>query len=236
MPQKTRILLVEDDAALGFVIKDSLEDLGYEVVHATDGNQGWVFFSKSFYDLCLLDVMMPQKDGFTLATQIRRKNTHIPILFITAKKMQEDRILGFKAGGDDYITKPFSMEELILRIEVFIKRTKGPDIGELIFNIGSSVFDFPNLTISHNGNELRLTQKEADLLRFFCLNSNKVVKRDEILTKVWGKDDYFLGRSMDVFITKIRKYLKDEKDIEIQTIHGVGFRFINPKAKQDDAE
>lgn len=234
MPQKTRILLVEDDASLGYVIKDSLEDRGFEVFHATDGNIGWQMFSKSFYDLCLLDVMMPIKDGFTLAAQIRRKNTHIPILFITAKDMQEDRIAGFKAGGDDYITKPFSMEELMLRIEVFLKRTKGPSSDENYFKIGSIEFDFPNLTLKGSNIDLRLTQKEADLMRFFCQNPNRVVKREEVLTKVWGKDDYFLGRSMDVFITKIRKYLKNEKEIEIQTIHGVGFRFSNPSV--EDAE
>jgi two component transcriptional regulator, winged helix family len=232
MPQKTRILLVEDDASLGYVIKDSLEERGFEVTHAIDGNIGWQQFSKHFYDLILLDVMMPHKDGFTLAAQIRRKNTHIPILFITAKSMQEDKIAGFKAGGDDYITKPFSMEELMLRIDVFLKRTKGPNQDELIFLIGKTEFDFPNLTVKGPKTNVRLTQKEADLLRFFCLNPNRVVKREEVLTKVWGKDDYFLGRSMDVFITKIRKYLKDETDIEIQTIHGVGFRFINPSAKE----
>jgi DNA-binding response OmpR family regulator len=235
MPQKTKILLVEDDAALGYVIKDSLEERGFEVTHATDGNAGWQQFSKNFYDLCLLDVNMPQKDGFTLATQIRRKNTLIPILFITAKSMQEDKIAGFKAGGDDYITKPFSMEELMLRIDVFLKRTKGTDPDEIIFKIGQTTFDFPNLTVQGPNTDVRLTQKEADLLRFFCLNPNRVVKRDEVLTKVWGKDDYFLGRSMDVFITKIRKYLKEEKDIEIQTIHGVGFRFINPSAKPPES-
>ncbi|MEN9340371.1 MAG: hypothetical protein RIQ62_1683 [Bacteroidota bacterium] len=234
MPQKTRILLVEDDASLGYVIKDSLEERGYEVTHATDGNAGWQQFSKNFYDLCLLDVNMPAKDGFSLATQIRRKNTHIPILFITAKNMQEDKIAGFKAGGDDYITKPFSMEELMLRIDVFIKRTKGTDPDELFFQIGETSFDFPNLTIKGPNTDVRLTQKEADLLRFFCLHANRVIKREEVLTKVWGKDDYFLGRSMDVFITKIRKYLKEEKDIEIQTIHGVGFRFINPSAKAEE--
>ena len=228
MPQKTKILLVEDDTSLGYVIKDSLEECGYEVTHATDGNAGWQQFSKNFYDLILLDVNMPLKDGFTLAAQIRRKNTHIPILFITAKNMQEDKIAGFKAGGDDYITKPFSIEE------VFIKRTKGTDPDELIFMIGQTQFDFPNLTVKGPNTDVRLTQKEADLLRFFCLNANRVIKREEVLTKVWGKDDYFLGRSMDVFITKIRKYLKEETEIEIQTIHGVGFRFINPSAKVDE--
>jgi DNA-binding response OmpR family regulator len=235
MAIKIQILLVEDDTSLGYVIKDSLEDKGYSVTIATDGNAGWQAFSKGFFDLCLLDVNMPIKDGFTLAQQIRRKNTYIPILFITAKNMQEDKIAGFKAGGDDYITKPFSMEELLLRIGVFLKRTLGTDLDEKEFSFGSTKFDYMNLTVVGPNTDIRLTQKEADLLRFFCLNANKVVKREEVLTKVWGKDDYFLGRSMDVFITKIRKYLKDEPEIEIQTIHGVGFRFVNGKEETKES-
>lgn len=234
MPQKIQILLVEDDSSLGFVIKDALEDKDFEVTLATDGHIGWQQFSKNFYDLCLIDVMMPVKDGFTLAQQIRRKNDYIPIIFLTAKNMQEDRIAGLKAGADDYITKPFSMEELLLRIDVFLKRTVGTDIDDTEFEIGEAKFDYENLTIKGPAIDIRLTQKEADLLRFFCLNANKVVKREEVLTKVWGKDDYFLGRSMDVFITKIRKYLKAEEDVEIQTIHGVGFRFINPRAESSE--
>ncbi len=234
MPQKIQILLVEDDSSLGFVVKDALEDKGFEVTLATDGQVGWQQFSKNFYDLCLIDVMMPVKDGFTLAQQIRRKNDYIPIIFLTAKSMQEDKIAGLKAGADDYITKPFSMEELLLRIDVFLKRTVGSDTDETKFQLGTSEFDYENLTIQGEKIDTRLTQKEADLLRFFCLNANKVVKREEVLTKVWGKDDYFLGRSMDVFITKIRKYLKQEEDIEIQTIHGVGFRFINPSLLEEE--
>jgi len=234
MPQKIQILLVEDDSSLGFVVKDALEDKGFEVTLATDGHIGWQQFSKNFYDLCLIDVMMPVKDGFTLAQQIRRKNDYIPIIFLTAKSMQEDRIAGLKAGADDYITKPFSMEELLLRIDVFLKRTVGTDTDETEFDIGNAQFDYENLTIKGPSIDIRLTQKEADLLRFFCLNANKVVKREEVLTKVWGKDDYFLGRSMDVFITKIRKYLKAEDEVEIQTIHGVGFRFINPRAESEE--
>lgn len=234
MPQKIQILLVEDDSSLGFVIKDALEEKDFEVTLATDGQVGWQQFSKNFYDLCLIDVMMPVKDGFTLAQQIRRKNDYIPIIFLTAKSMQEDKIAGLKAGADDYITKPFSMEELLLRIDVFLRRTVGSDTDETEFSLGTSTFDYENLTIKGDNIDTRLTQKEADLLRFFCLNANKVVKREEVLTKVWGKDDYFLGRSMDVFITKIRKYLKEENDIEIQTIHGVGFRFINPALEDSD--
>jgi len=236
MPQKIQILLVEDDSSLGYVVKDALEEKGYQVTLATAGHAGWQQFSKNFYDLCLIDVMMPVKDGFTLAQQIRRKNSYIPIIFLTAKSMQEDKIAGFKAGADDYITKPFSMEELLLRIDVFLKRTVGADSDETEFAIGGSQFDYENLTIKGEKIDLRLTQKEADLLRFFCLNANKVVKREEVLTKVWGKDDYFLGRSMDVFITKIRKYLKPEDEVEIQTIHGVGFRFVNPALEGGEEE
>lgn len=234
MGNKIHILLVEDDSSLGYVIKDALEDKGYKVTLATDGQAGWQLFSKGFFDLCLVDVMMPVKDGFTLVQQIRRKNTYIPIIFLTAKNMQEDKIAGFKAGADDYVTKPFSMEELLLRINVFLKRTVGSDTDEKQFTIGQSTFDYDNLTISSDDSEVRLTQKEADLMRYFCLNANKVVKREEVLTKVWGKDDYFLGRSMDVFITKIRKYLREEDGVEIQTIHGVGFRFINPSVMDEE--
>ncbi len=229
MPIKTKILLVEDDTSLGFVIKDNLEDAGYEVNLCTDGNSGLQAFNKNFYDLCLFDIMLPQKDGISLAQAVRRKNDHIPILFITAKNMNEDKLAGFKAGADDYITKPFNMDELIARIEVFIRRTKA-NMDETQFKIGTSDFDFNNLSIEGPATSVRLTQKEADLLYFFCQNPNRIVKREEVLTKVWGKDDYFLGRSMDVFITKLRKYLKEETDVEIQTIHGVGFKFINPSA------
>jgi DNA-binding response OmpR family regulator len=229
MAQKTKILLVEDDTSLGFVVKDNLEDAGYEVTLCTDGNAGLQSFNKNYYDLCLFDVMLPHKDGISLAQAVRRKNEHIPIIFITAKNMSEDKIAGFKAGADDYITKPFNMDELLLRIDVFIRRTKA-STDETSFLIGKTTFDVSNLSVEGPATSVRLTQKEADLLYFFCQNANRIVKREEVLTKVWGKDDYFLGRSMDVFITKLRKYLKDETEVEIQTIHGVGFKFLNPSA------
>ncbi len=233
MPQKVKILLVEDDSSLGYVIKDNLEDANYEVTLCTDGNSGLQAFNKNFYDLCLFDVMLPQKDGITLANAVRRKNEFIPILFLTAKNMAEDKLAGFKAGADDYITKPFNMDELLARIEVFIRRTKAST--EITsFTIGQTVFDMNNLSIDGPNTNVRLTQKEADLLYFFCLNPNRIVKREEVLTKVWGKDDYFLGRSMDVFITKLRKYLKEEQQVEIQTIHGVGFKFVNPFAVEEE--
>jgi DNA-binding response OmpR family regulator len=226
MAQKTKILLVEDDTSLGFVVKDNLEDAGYDVTLCTDGNAGLQAFNKNYYDLCLFDVMLPQKDGISLAQAVRRKNDHIPIIFITAKNMSEDKLAGFKAGADDYITKPFNIDELLARIDVFIRRTKA-STEQTKFNIGNAIFDMSNLSIDGPSTNVRLTQKEADLLYFFCQNPNRIVKREEVLTKVWGKDDYFLGRSMDVFITKLRKYLKEESDVEIQTIHGVGFKFVN---------
>jgi DNA-binding response OmpR family regulator len=222
---KARILLVEDDASLGFVIKDNLEEKGYEVLYSPDGESGWQQFMRNNVDMCLLDVMLPKKDGMTLATQIRKKNEKVPILFLTAKSMDEDRIAGFKSGGDDYITKPFNMEELLLRMEVFLKRTlkkENEDIQE--FKLGRLVFDNTNLLLTDGSSSQQLTQKEADLLRYLCLNANKVVKREDILLNVWGKEDYFLGRSMDVFMTKIRKYLKGVPDVDLQTVHGVGFK------------
>jgi DNA-binding response OmpR family regulator len=224
---KAKILLVEDDPTLGFVIKDNLEESGYEVVYCHDGETAWQQFMRHNVDLCLLDVMLPKKDGMMLAQQIRKKNDRIPILFITAKSMDADRIAGFKAGGDDYITKPFNMEELLLRIEVFLKRTKNSERNHVQqYEIGNMHFDYQQLTVTVNGEHFQLTQKEADLLKYLCDHQNAVVKREDILMAVWGKDDYFLGRSMDVFMTKIRKYIKEANGIELQTLHGIGFKFI----------
>ena len=224
---KAKILLVEDDPTLGFVIKDNLEESGYEVVYCHDGETAWQQFMRHNVDLCLLDVMLPKKDGMVLAQQIRKKNDRIPILFMTAKSMDADRIAGFKAGGDDYITKPFNMEELLLRIEVFIKRTKNIDRDNTQqYQVGNLHFDYKQLSIQVNGESFQLTQKEADLLKYLCDHQNAVVKREDILMAVWGKDDYFLGRSMDVFMTKIRKYIKAAKGIDLQTLHGIGFKFV----------
>ncbi len=227
---KAKILLVEDDSALGFVVKDNLEENGYEVLFSSDGESGWQQFMRHNVDICLLDVMLPKKDGMTLATQIRKKNDKIPILFITAKSMDEDRIAGFQSGGDDYITKPFNMKELLLRIEVFLKRTqrKSNEAAEK-FQLGSLTFDYNNLLLIDGNHKQQLTQKEADLLQYLCMHSNAVVKREDILLNVWGKEDYFLGRSMDVFMTKIRKYLKNVEGVELQTVHGVGFKLILSK-------
>ena len=227
MNTKANILYVEDDSSLSFVIKDNLEENGYTVVHCTDGESAWQQFMKHTFDLCLLDVMLPKKDGFALATQIRKKNALIPIIMLTAKNMDEDKIHGFKTGVDDYITKPFNMQELLLRMEVFLKRTK---IDSNVFpsevTIGSIVFHYEELELQTLEGIIQLTQKEADLLKYFCLHVNQTLKREDILLSVWGKDDYFLGRSMDVFITKLRKHLKADPSIEIQTIHGKGFKFL----------
>ncbi|MFM7854099.1 MAG: response regulator transcription factor [Flammeovirgaceae bacterium] len=219
-----KILLVEDDHSLGFVVKDNLVHKGYQVDWAENGEQGLTKFSNNDFDLCVLDVMMPKKDGFTLATEIRSKNPNIPILFVTAKSMLEDKLIGFKVGGDDYIVKPFNMDELIARIEVFLRRTRYAAPTETQFSIGTFVFDCNNLQLVHPKAEKTLTQKEAEVLKLLCANRHRVLKREEILNQVWGDDDYFMGRSLDVFISKLRKYLKEDPSIEIVNYHGVGFR------------
>lgn len=218
---------MEDDASLGFVIKSNLQHVGYEVIHSTDGESGWQQFLKKSFDLVLLDVMMPEKDGYTVARQIRMKNEFVPLIFLTARSMEEDKALGFRCGGDDYITKPFNMQELFFRIDVFLRRTGHlHSARNMRFNLGNLCFDYAELIIiGPEGTAVNLTQKEADLLKFFCENTNKILKREEILRQVWGKDDYFLGRSMDVFITKLRKHFKSEPRIGLETIHGIGFKF-----------
>ncbi len=233
---KVNILLVEDDPTLGFVVKDNLEAHGYAVHHAPDGETGWQLYMKHNFDICVLDVMLPKRDGIWLAGQIRKKNETVPIILLTSKNMDEDKIAGFRGGADDYVTKPFNMQELLLRIEVFIKRTKkkGDDTPNEIA-IGGLSFNYNDLLLSGDAGRIQLTQREADLLRYLALNANRVLKREEILLNVWGKEDYFLGRSMDVFITKLRKHLKDVPDVELQTIHGIGFKFIMPGAPQPAA-
>jgi DNA-binding response OmpR family regulator len=221
---KSKILLVEDDPSLGFVIKDNLMVKGYEVTLCKDGEEGQLTFEKNHFDVCILDVMMPKMDGFSLAKSIRAKDQHIPILFITAKSMLEDKINGFHSGGDDYIVKPFSMEELSLRIEVFLRRSNIEKVAEQNFALGEFTFDCHNYTLHHLSSFKTLTQKEAEVLKLLCQNKERVLKREEILKNVWGNDDYFLGRSMDVFISKLRKHLKDDPKVQIVNYHGVGFR------------
>jgi DNA-binding response OmpR family regulator len=226
MNNKSKVLLAEDDLSLGYVIKDNLADAGYDVVLCADGQAAMDKFSKENFDICLLDVMMPHKDGFTVARKIRQQSDMIPILLITAKSLEEDRIHGFESGADDYIIKPFSMQELLLRMDVFLRRTKKMHSEKMLqFRIGKLVFSFNDLKLNIDGSTHNMTRKEAELLLFLCEHPNRILKREEVLLNVWGKDDYFLGRSMDVFITKLRKYFKADPTVNLETIHGMGFRF-----------
>ena len=227
---KTRILYVEDDADLRFVTQDNLGQHGYEVVGCDNGKTALAVFRERSFDLCILDVMLPEMDGFTLAREIRRENEEVPILFLTAKSLPEDRLAGLRIGADDYLTKPFAMEELLLKIEIFLKRRKLTVLsGQRAIPIGEYSLDFENLTLLHpvQGSK-RLTQKEADLLRLLCRKRNEVVRRAEVLETLWGKNDYFLGRSLDVFISRLRKYLKADSRLRIDNIHGIGFLFVCP--------
>lgn len=226
-PEQIKILLAEDDVNLGFVIRDNLQQQGFMVDLCKDGAIALKSFTESAYDVCILDVMMPKMDGFTLASKIRAENTQIPVLFLTAKTLKEDKLQGFMLGGDDYITKPFSIEELILRINVFVKRSQAT-VKQLktIVEIGKYKFDHSNLLLTSDGEEKKLTQMEADILSFLCSNKSEVVKRSDILTAIWGEDDYFSGRSLDVFISRLRKYLKDDGSVMISNHHGVGFKLM----------
>lgn len=228
-----KILLVEDDEALRYIVKDNLEQYNYAVQVAENGEIALELFNKNNFDLILLDVMLPKIDGFQVAKIIRKTNEQIPIIFLTARSMTEDRILGLTLGGDDYIPKPFSMEELLLKIRIFIKRSNSQHVSNSVVSksmtIGNYDFFPDDLTLSMNGNARTLTLKEAELIRYFASNSNKVLSRNEILENIWGSDDYFLGRSLDVFISRLRKYFKDDPNIKITNLHGIGFRFTVKK-------
>ncbi len=220
-----QILLVEDDPSLGFVIKDNLQMRGFRVRLCTDGVMGEQVFEQGGFDLCILDVMLPKKDGFTLARHIRDKDPNVPILFLTAKSLLDDKLTGFQSGGDDFITKPFNLDELVCRIEVFLRRANSSVVrDEEVFTLGAYRFDPMRLTLSCRESEKTLTQKEAEVLKLLYRNRDRVLKREEILRSIWGDDDYFMGRSMDVFISKLRKYLRDDPDVQIVNYHGVGFR------------
>lgn len=225
MALKAKILLVEDDTNLGFVIADQLKSEGYQVVLCSNGQEGHIRFTEDNYHLCIFDVMMPKKDGFTLAREIRKINTETPILFLTAKSMTEDKVAGFNAGGDDYLTKPFSFDELSVRVKALLKRVNiHEDTEDKLIQLGNYVFDTENFTLKHPEFEKTLTKKEAMVLKLLCQFKNQVLPRETILTAVWGQDDYFAGRSMDVFITKLRKYLSQDDSISIANIHGIGFK------------
>jgi len=222
--QKANILLVEDDKSLASVIRDYMALSGYQVTTCEDGKAALEFFKKGKYDLYILDVMLPKMDGFAVAEQIRLTDDETPILFLTSKSGKEDRIKGFKTGGDDFITKPFNIEELMLRIEVFLKRSKTSTSARKTFSFGDTTFDYPNLELKVKSTKRKLTEKESEILFTLCTNIHNIVKRDELLMKVWGSNDYFLGRSLDVFISKLRKYLSADPSVEIENHHGVGFK------------
>jgi len=221
------LLYVEDDESLSFVTKDNLELQGFQVTHCGDGKQAMAIIRNHQFDLCILDVMLPDADGFMIAQEIRKFDKQVPILFLTARSLKEDKIHGLRLGADDYITKPFSIEELILKVRIFLKRRNiVGDVDESTkeFDLGEYLFDYKNLELRIAEQAKKLTQKEADLLRFFVRNKNEVLKRSDILETLWGEDDYFMGRSLDVFISRLRKYLKEDTSLKIENIHGVGFR------------
>jgi DNA-binding response OmpR family regulator len=225
---KAHLLYVEDDESLSFVTRDNLELNGYDVSYCEDGQKALEKIQTGpKFDLCILDVMLPEVDGFTLAQEIRKRDEQVPIIFLTAKSMKQDKIHGLTIGADDYITKPFSIEELLLKVDIFLRRTKYTTIlkTNTPFTIGNYTFDYKNLSLSYEDREDTLTQKEADLLKLLCEHKNEVIKRSFILETIWGKDDYFLGRSLDVFISRLRKYLKEDERIKVENIHGVGFKF-----------
>jgi len=230
MTERKRILLVEDDTNLAFVVKDNLLDNGYDVVHVVDGESAVESFNTERIDLILLDIMLPKQDGFAVAEQVRMNDKTTPIIFLTAKDFKDDRIRGFKLGADDYVTKPFVLEELLLRIEAILRRTAEPESAtESSYSFGKFEFEPSSLTLKFGKQESQLTKKEAALLTELVRNMDKVVERSQLLKKVWGKDGYFVGRSMDVYMTKIRKYLKEDPTIEITNIHGVGFKLTTNK-------
>lgn len=225
-----KILLAEDDLNLGILLMDYLESENFDVKLCKDGAKALKSFQEHNYDLCLLDVMMPQLDGFSLAKEIRKKDPNIPIVFITAKSLKVDKLKGYQLGADDYITKPFDEEELLWKIKALIRRIP-PNNSEpqtAIITIGNYQFNPQNQSLMLNGKTKRMTEKESNILEYLCLHKNNLIKREDMLVALWGENDYFLGRSLDVFITKIRKYLKEDSTINIENVFGVGFIFNVP--------
>ena len=223
---KADILLVEDDQNLGFILQDYLQMEGYNVNLQKDGQAGLDSFRKKSYDICIFDVMMPLKDGFDLAKEIKTIKPEVPFIFLTARGMEQDRIHGFKIGAEDYITKPFSTEELKLRLEVVLRRMSLPSNKKEneIYPIGNYTFDYNNQILKFDNDEKRLTKKESLVLRLLCVNINQLVRREIALKNIWGADDYFMGRSMDVYIAKLRSYLKNDERVNIINVHGTGFK------------
>jgi two-component system OmpR family response regulator len=229
MQETNRVLLAEDDVNLGNLLKEYLEIKGFEVVLARDGIETLKLYVPGKCDLLILDVMMPRKDGFAVAREIRKSNNQLPIIFLTAKGEKEDKMEGFEAGADDYLTKPFSMEELLARIKAVLRRSKSATPAEeeqKVFNLGTFDFDYNLQSLKHGGIEIKVSTKEADLLRMLCLHKNSVMLRELALKEIWGDDDYFNARSMDVYITKLRKYLKADPNIQLMNVHGKGYKLM----------
>lgn len=234
MEKKTRLLLCEDDHNLGLLLAQYLRAKGFEVEHRTDGEQGLKAYKEGGFDLLLLDIMMPVKDGFTLAREIRNADDKTPIVFLTAKNMRQDTLMGFESGADDYLTKPFSMEELLLRIQAVLRRSWGAapaKVRQTEFRLGRYMFDARRQVLSGPGDDRTLTTKENELLHLLCEHANALLERPKALMKVWGDDNYFNGRSMDVYIAKLRKYLAADPDVTIANVHGKGFRLVVPETR-----
>ncbi len=228
--ENARILLCEDDENLGMLLREYLEAKGYEATLCVDGEHGLAEFVRNQYDLCILDVMMPRMDGFTLASKIREYNVDVPFMFLTAKTMKDDVKAGFELGADDYITKPFSMEEVVFRIEAILRRVRGKSTKEvLLHKIGKYTFDTQTQILTIGNHEEKLTTKEAELLSLLCNKVNELLPRDYALKAIWVDDNYFNARSMDVYITKLRKHLKDDPDVEILNVHGKGYKLVIAK-------
>ena len=225
-----KILLAEDDENLGSLLKEYLNAKGYSTFLYPDGEAAWNAFSKNEYDMCIIDIMMPKMDGYTLAKEIRKINTTIPFIFLTAKTLKDDVLEGFSIGADDYITKPFSMEELLYRLKAILRRTSQSDSDEQnsdVFQIGSYTFDANKQVLKKEEEEKKLTTKESELLKLLCTNKNQMLERNYALRTIWEDDSYFNARSMDVYITKLRKYLKDDPSIQIINVHGKGYKLIS---------
>lgn len=224
---KTRVLLAEDDENLGSLLQEYLMAKNYETDWVTNGERAFRYFEQYHYDICIFDVMMPIKDGFTLASEIRILNATIPIIFLTAKSLKDDVLEGFSVGADDYITKPFSMEELLFRVEAILRRTKGKQGSEQSeWTVGKFTFDAKKQVLKDGKLTQKLTTKESDLLKLLCNNINQVLERNFALKAIWIDDNYFNARSMDVYITKLRKYLKSDPSVQIINVHGKGYKLV----------
>lgn len=229
--EKVKILLAEDDSNLGILLVDYLVGEGFDVILCKDGEAAFNAFQKHAFDICLFDVMMPLMDGYTLAKEVRKKDTKVPIIFITAKSLKDDKLKGYDLGADDYITKPFDEEELLWKIKALIRRIADVEQGKIleVVAIGNYLFDFNNQSLSIGGTIKRITEKESSIVKYLSDHRNVVIKREDLLKELWGENDYFIGRSLDVFITKIRKYLKEDSTVKIENVFGVGFIFTVPE-------